>query len=137
MLLVVILGAIVLGVGTEAYGRVAAQRAVANARDAMMLTAFRARSEAVRSGRLIYLNVDPDAGLVEVATSSDSVMDELRAADYGARMVGADASVCYTGRGYALPSCSSGDLPRRIGFVRGNDTSVVVIMPLGQIRRIQ
>ncbi|NIP80990.1 MAG: prepilin-type N-terminal cleavage/methylation domain-containing protein [Gemmatimonadetes bacterium] len=135
MLIVMVLGAIILGVGTKSYARAENRRAVINARDAMILTAYRARSEAVRTGRMIYLDIDPEDGLVEIATS-DSVLATLDADDYGARMVGNETTLCYTGRGYALPSCGDNlTADRPVGFIRGRDTARVVVLPLGQIRR--
>lgn len=138
MLFVVIIGAVVLGVGTRAYARAGGQRAVENARDAMILMASRARSEAVRTGSLVYLEVDPDVGLVEIVNADDSVLVTLDAADYGARIVGQETALCYTARGFALPSCGDlSDANRTIAFARGPDTARAVMMPLGQIRRSQ
>ena len=137
MLFVVIIGAVVLGVGTRAYGRADGQRAVRNARDAMILMGSRARSEAVRTGGLSYLEVDPDDDVVEVVHAADSVMVTLDAADYGAQIVGQETALCYTSRGFALPGCRDIDADRTIAFGRGPDTARAVLMPLGQIRRVQ
>jgi len=138
LIFVLMLSGIVMAVGVQQYNRVANQRAVGNARDALILTSLRARSEAVRSGQLVHMRVRPDLGLVRVETSDGRVLHTLRSADYRTQMVGSQLSVCYSSRGYALSGCTAGlGAERGVGFVRGRDTAAVSILPLGQVRRRQ
>jgi prepilin-type N-terminal cleavage/methylation domain-containing protein len=137
LVIVLMIGAMTMGVVSQQYGRTQGRRAVANARDAMILTASQARAEAMRSGQLVYLRVRPDLGVVRVATSSGEVLHTLRAAEFDARMVGSTVSMCYTSRGFALPGCTTFTGKTQLGFVRGIDTASVEILSLGQVRREQ
>ena len=74
MLLVVLIGGVILTMGTRQYSGISNRRAVINAANAMVLTANRARSEAMRSGRLVYLQVRPDSGLARVALRTDAAV---------------------------------------------------------------
>lgn len=137
MAFVLMIGAIIMGVGSREYSQLANERAVGNARDALILTAYRARSEAMRSGSIVHMRVRPDSGLVRVSTASGQLLHTLDAAAYGTTMVGGPMSVCYTARGYALPGCTSFTDGRAVGFARGADTAAVVVLPLGQVRRAE
>ena len=136
MLLVVMIGSVLLAMGTREFNSVSNQRAVANAANAMVLTASQARSEALRTGRLVYMWVRPDSGLVRVATASQGIA-LLDADDYASQITGSSLAVCYAARGYALPGCTNVTSSQTITFVRGRDSSTVVVMPLGQVRRIR
>ena len=137
MIFVLMIGALIISVGSREYTRVSGQRAVSNARDAMILTAYRARSEAMRSGHVVYLRVQPAAGTAEVVTPGDSVLHSLDAADYGAAMAGENMTLCYTARGYAMPGCSTLPTARTLGFYRNGDTASVEVTALGQVRRTE
>jgi hypothetical protein len=108
---------------------------VAGARDAAIRVAYDARAEALRSGRVVYMFVLPDSNLMRVETSTGQVLQELDSEDFEADMVGRSASVCYTARGYALPGCTTVSSGHPVGFTRGGDSSAVVILPLGQVRK--
>ena len=135
MLIVLIVGSMVLGVASRSFVQVANQRAVSNVRDEAIRVAHEARSEALRSGRIIYMRVLPDSNLVRVETSTGQVLRELDSDDFNADMVGNRASVCYTGRGYALPGCTTVKSRQPVGFTRGGDSTAVEILPLGQVRK--
>ena len=137
MLIVVLLGGLVLTMGTRQYNGVSNQRAVINAANAMVLTSHRARSEAMRSGRLTYMAVEPDAGVVRVSNGDGDVIHTMDMGTYGGTMSGSEFTVCYAARGYALPGCTDISGTRTVAFVRGVDTTAVAVMPLGQVRRIR
>lgn len=136
MLLVVVIGSVILLMGTRQYSGISNRRAVVNAANAMVLTANRARSEAMRSGRLIYLEVDPTVGEARVETAFGDVVHSMEMSTYGGSMVGTPFTVCYAARGYALPGCSSAG-NHGVVFVRGVDTAAVRMTALGHARRIQ
>lgn len=135
LVIVLMISAMAMGMLTQQYARVEQQRAVANARDAMIMTAYRARAEAMQSGRVVYMRVRPDSGLVRVGLSSGEVLHTLRSEEFGTRMVGASLSVCYTARGYALPGCTDFSGEADLEFIRGADTAAVTVASLGQVRR--
>lgn len=135
MLFVVILGGLVVAVGTRQIGRTASRRAVENARDAFILTAQRARAEAMRTGRLVHLQVVPGSGEVRVAESSGTAVYTLAMSDLEVALVAPDLSLCYTSRGYALPGCTSINVETEVAFARGPDTATAAVLPLGQVRR--
>lgn len=137
MLLVVLIGGVILTMGTRQYSGISNRRAVVNAANAMVLTANRARSEAMRRGTLTYLEVDPAGGEARVENSGGTEVHSLEMSTYGGSMVGNSFTVCYAARGYALPGCTTITGNELVRFVRGTDTATVVLMPLGQARRIQ
>lgn len=135
MLIVLVVGSMVLGVASREFVHVADQRAVSNVRDEAIRVAYEARSEALRSGRVIYMHVVPDSNVMRVQTGTGEVLRELDSSDFRADMVGNRASVCYTGRGYALPGCTTVKSNQAVGFTRGGDSTAVTILPLGQVRK--
>ena len=136
MLFVVIIGGMVLAMGTREYTSLGHQRATSNAGNALVHTANRARSEAMRTGEVVYMWVRPDLGLVSVGTTLDTI-HTLDAGDYEAAMIGNSFRICYAARGYALPGCTNVATTQLVGFVRGMDTAWVQVLPLGQARRTQ
>lgn len=136
LLVVILVGSVVLAIGTRQFSTISNQRAVSNASSAMVLTASRARSEALRSGRLVYLRVRPDLGQVLIDNSVDD-LHRLDMSDYGVTMSGSGFTVCYTARGYALPGCTTFNTVLDLGFSRGGAATSVQVMPLGQVRRAQ
>ncbi|MEJ2504064.1 MAG: type II secretion system protein [Gemmatimonadota bacterium] len=134
LVIVLMVGSMILGVVTREVVHVGNQRAVANVRDEAIRVAYEARSEAQRSGRVVYMRVLPDSNLVRVETSTGEVLRELDSEDFRTDMVGRSASVCYTARGYALPGCTTVQGSHAVEFTRGGEESAVVILPLGQVR---
>ena len=139
MLLVIIIGMMLMGFTMRAFSQVANQRAVENASDAVVMSAFRARSEAAQEGTLVYLRIRPDAGLVEVVDPEDVVLHTMDMADHGVTMMvpgfsGTELYACYSIRGYALRGCTNFD-EQTIRFERGSDTAELVAMTMGQVRR--
>ena len=127
--------AMLMSLGARQYSKAANQRAVANARDAVVLASARARSEAMRSGALVRLQVAPDSNVVLIRNAADSVLRRVDVSEDGVRMLGTAVSICYAARGYALPGCTSSSATVDVSFVRGGDTAAVVILPLGQVQK--
>lgn len=139
LLVVILVGSVILAIGTRQFSTISDHMAVSNASKAMVLTASRAQSEAMRSGRLVYMRVRPDLGRVVVDNSLGD-LHTLNMSDYGVTMTGSGFTVCYASRGYALPGCTTDALDSGVidlGFTRGNATATVAVMPLGQARRSQ
>lgn len=137
LLVVLIVGAVVLGVSTRQFSTISNERAVVNAANAVIQTANRARSEAMRSGKIVYLEAVVSTGLVRVDTAS-TTLHTLDLNEYGVSMSGTDFTVCYSARGYALPGCTTVDSGvLDVTLARGAASEVIRVMPLGQIRRLQ
>lgn len=135
LVIVIMISSMLMGVGARSYSQVSNQRSVGNARDAMVEVGFRARSEAMRSGQTVFMEIRPADDLVQISLPGGEVLHTLNSSEYGADMIGADMTLCYTSRGYALPGCTTVKTVAGLGFVRGLDTASVQIMPLGQVRR--
>ncbi len=116
-------------------GQITDQRAVTNARNAVMTTAMVARSEAMQRGRPVFVRVRPDVGLVQVGITADTILQTVRMSDYNVTMEGDHNWVCYTSRGYAAPGCTSVSSAENVGFRRGSQRAALTIMPLGQMWR--
>lgn len=136
LLFVVLISGLVLAVGSREVGQLTDRRAAANARDAVLTTALVARSAAMEMGRPVYVWVRPDSGWVRVGVTSDTLVQEVRMTDYSVAMLGRDMDMCFTSRGYTSPGCTNVTSPQRLGFRRNAQIEGLVVMPLGQMRRL-
>ena len=136
LLFVLLLGSLILAIGTREAGHLTDRRAAVSARNAVVTTALIAKSTAMERGRPVYLRVRPDSGWVRVGVAADTLVQEVRMSDYGVTMLGNDLDLCYTSRGYAAAGCTTVSSPARVGFRRGGHTEDMVVMPLGQMRRL-
>jgi type II secretory pathway pseudopilin PulG len=139
MVVLVIAGAIIT-IGLPTMQGVLAKRQVGIARDALVVSAARARAEAIQRGEVVRWKIRTDADTVLTYTSNDTldIMDyagtELRA-DLWLPYDG-DMTLCFTPRGFAHPSCGDADrLPLELGFTLGNDTVRLTVTALGQVKR--
>lgn len=137
LLFVILITALILGITMREVGRATDQRAVTNARDAVLTTALVARSTAMERGRPVYLWVRPDSGWVRVGFTTDTLVQNVQMSEYNVTMEGSDVDVCYTSRGYAAPGCTTVGAPTDLAFRRGGRTAALTVMPLGQMRRAQ
>lgn len=137
MLFVILISSVVLGMGTQQFSKTADKRAVGNAGDAVVLAAHRARSEAMRSGTVVYLEFRTGEVVVVEEASGTDPLHTIDLSDYGVTMESGDLSICYTARGFALPGCTNIQDAATVTFTRGSDVAEVQVLPLGQIRRTQ
>lgn len=136
LVMVLIIGALLISAGMRSFAGLQATRDLGNARDAVIYLSHRAKSEAMKRGNLVRLQILPDSDAVRILTATDSVVTIQRLdEEYGADLIGARIQLCYSGRGFALSSCSSSGLPKALGFVRTSDTLRAIVLPLGQIEK--
>lgn len=132
LIFVLLMASLLLSIAVRETSGLGNQRAVGNARDAVLMTPHRARAEAMRTGQPVYIWIRPDAGDVDVGTASDTVQS-LRMSDYGVAMEGDTITLCYTSRGYALPGCTTIASTAELVFTRGGSSTGLMVLPLGQM----
>lgn len=135
MVFVLMISGIIMGVGVRETPRLWNQRAVTNARDAVVSTSHVARAEAMRGGEPVFVWIRPSAGIIRVGTTPTELIDSVVMADYQVTMAGNDLNLCYTARGYAMPGCTSVTKTEAIEFSRGAQTTGLTVLPLGQMWR--
>lgn len=136
LMFVLLIAAVLLGIGMKQFGRLQVRHQVANARDALVYMGVRAQSEAMKHGNLVRIEIWPDTNMAKIVTPSDSTLERIRFdSQFNADMIGSAVAACYSSRGFALPSCTTTGLPKNIGFVIGSDTASAKVLPLGQIEK--
>lgn len=140
MLVVIVIGAVLMGMAIPAFGRVQARRGAHNARDTLISLAARARSHAVERGENVYLEIDPEANRAWVRRGTDTIQVVEYSGEFAATMRMANnastVGICYSSRGFARESCNTGTLPDVVTFRRGPETARARIRPLGQVERL-
>lgn len=131
-----ILISIVAGMVVPAFGRMQARQQLMNSRDAFVLLAARARAEATATGGVGYLELDGAGDEAWIRVASDTLVRLSFRNDFDADVStdGGSLEVCYTARGLTLSSCTTSGLPDTVSFVRGADTALAVVEPLGQVK---
>ncbi|MEJ2186211.1 MAG: prepilin-type N-terminal cleavage/methylation domain-containing protein [Gemmatimonadota bacterium] len=138
LMFVLLIAAVILSIGMKQFGRLQVRHQVGNARDALVYMAVRAQSEAMKRGDLVRFEIWPDTNMAKIVTPSDSAIERVRFdSQYGVRVLGVPITACYSSRGFALPSCTTTGLPRRVWFVASSDTAKAVVLPLGQVERLR
>lgn len=137
LMFVIFIVGMIMAIAVRESGGITDRMAVTNARDAVMTTALIARSQAMEQGRPVYLWVRPDSGWVGVGVDTDTLVQTVRTGDSGVEMVGNDMDLCYTSKGYAEPGCTTISSAESLNFQRGSQSTQLVVMPLGQMRRPQ
>ncbi len=133
MLLVVLISAVVLAVGMQEIPRLLDPQAVGSARDAVASTSHRARAEAMRSGRPVYVWIRPGEGVVRLGRSTTELLDSVVMSDFKVSMTGSSVDLCYTARGYAMPGCTTVTASEEFTFTRHGHTATLTVLPLGQM----
>ncbi len=133
LLIVVMVGAILLGLVMPAFGSVQRRRSVQNARDAFVWLSMRAQSTAVERGLPVTLTLDPStASAVAMTTEGEAVDSVAFSGEHDAVVTtstGAAIQICYTPRGFATCPASTAYAT----FSLGPDSARVRIRPLGQV----
>lgn len=133
LLIVLMVGAILLGLVMPAFGSVQRRRAVQNARDSFVWLSMRAQSTSVERGLPVTLTLDPTAGSAVAVTSEGEGVDSITFnGEHGAIVTtstGSAVQICYTPRGFA--TCPATTMYAT--FRLGSDSARVRIRPLGQV----
>jgi prepilin-type N-terminal cleavage/methylation domain-containing protein len=138
LMVVAVLG----GIAIPQISKQSSRRAAHNAREAFIATASKARAEAIRAGEEVLLRVDAanDRVLITMRRDGSTVAQplDLNQGDIRGSIVGgADFTLCYVPRGFAMPGCGSATAADTIvGFVspQGQDTAWARIT-LGRMER--
>jgi len=135
VLFVLMIAAVLTSLGMRQWGRIQVQHQVSNARDALVYMGIRAQSAAMKRGNLVRIEIWPDTNMAKIVTPSDSAIERIRFdSQFGVQVFGSSVVACYSARGFALPSCTTG-VPATISFVVHSDTARATVLPLGQIEK--
>ncbi len=138
LVIVMMIAALLLGLGVNALNKAASQRATQSARDGFIWQARRARTLAIQQGTRVRVVLYPDSTKAEARVVAPGHRDDVSAfgTEYNTRVSagGADSVwICYEARGYANSNCTSTGLPVTVTFSRGNISARAVVQALGQV----
>jgi len=139
LIMVMVIGAILLGMVVSGASGYVSRKRVSNARDAFVYLAMRARAAAIERGRNVSVHLSASQGLVMVnegCSPSGAELERLALADefFAKVEVSPDPlRVCYSPRGFAIESHTNISAPTTVSFVIGKDTARAIVAPLGQV----
>jgi prepilin-type N-terminal cleavage/methylation domain-containing protein len=139
LIIVLMIGAVLVAITAPALGEVGSRRAVLQASDGLVLLSARARAVAANRGEIVRLEIDPAATRARVITTAGDTASMVDfGVEHGVGMstgIGGMIVLCYTSRGFALPSCTNLTGTTNVTFTRGAQHANVLVRPLGQVRR--
>ena len=138
LIFVMLIAALLLGMGVNALNKASHERATTGARDGFIWLARRARNLAIQQGTRVRVVLYPDSTKARARLVAPGHRDDVIAfgAEYSTRVSagGADSVwICYEARGYANSNCTSAGLPVTVTFSRGNIAARAVVQALGQV----
>ncbi len=138
LVIVMLIAALLLGLGVNSLNKAASQRATTSARDGFIWMARRARNLAIQQGTRVRVVLYPDTAKAQARLIAPGHADEFIALgeEYKTRVSagGADSVwICYEARGYANTACTSTGLPVTVTFTRGTISARAVVQGLGQV----
>lgn len=138
--LVLMIVGLLAGVVAPAVSSTRQRMSVDNSRNAAIFLSARARALASNRGTTAVLEFDGTNDRAWVRMGADTLNDTRVdfKEDYGADLdYSGTLTVCYSSKGYALFSCSSGSFPATLTFDSGPNSGSVVVRPLGQIEKVE
>lgn len=135
MIVVITIGGILASIVFTTFSRVQGQLGTRSAQTNFLSLHAQARSLAVERGQMARFIVTEDTGRVRIEVGTD-VINELSLADeFDVTMdSGGDFTHCFSPRGIADLGCTTFSTVRTVTFTRGNRTTQVALLPLGQAR---
>jgi prepilin-type N-terminal cleavage/methylation domain-containing protein len=140
VLFVLVIAAILMTMGGQSFRKFETSQQLENGRNSLMLLGRRARAEAVNRGTNVRLDIIADSAIARVSVGGTTVIDQVfLRREFGVNLTngsGANITVCYNARGFAVTSCSSSGLPTTVTVARSGSSSQVRIQVLGTIIKI-
>lgn len=133
MVVVVVVGAILLGIAMVSFGGISERLAAGQAVRVFQSMHARTRAQAIEAGTLARLVVDVAGDSVTVRRGGD-VLETVRfRQELGVDLRGTSFTLCMGPRGFAEPDCNSFASPVTLNFVAGAGTESVELLPMGQL----
>lgn len=135
VVVVLTVGAILLGISVVAFGQVRSGMAVREGTRIFASFHARARAQAVEFGQTVEFHVDVDGDSIWVERN-DTVLERANLmTELGVDMRSSSSTyrLCMNSRGYGQTSCNSFSSLVIVGFMNGADTATVRMLPLGGI----
>jgi prepilin-type N-terminal cleavage/methylation domain-containing protein len=112
LVVAVVVAGVLAGIAIPQISKQTSRRAAHNARDAFIATTAQARSAAIRAGEEVLMEVDRVNDRVRITRRSDGAVmaAPLDLADgtlRGAIVATETFTLCYSPRGFTLPSCTT------------------------------
>ncbi len=139
LLFVLLISTVLLGMATSGFESAQRSTAAHAARDSYTWLANRARSNALERGETVTMTLKPDSALARITDTSGTIDVIYFRTQYGTAVSTSDNAtvvVCYGPRGFALSSCSNGDLPQTVTFTRADQAYSARVQVLGQVDRL-
>ncbi len=132
LLIVMIIGSVLATIVSQSLSAYNRRRALDDSRAAVFHMAARARALGIDRGSAT-LDIDPGLDTVTLSQAGDTLAILDIDADYGADLVGAAISICYSSRGFALSSCTSFTANQTLTLQYQGETVGLLVRPLGQM----
>lgn len=139
LVMVIVIGAILVGVVVNGASGYVSRKRVSNARDAFVYLAMRARAAAIERGRNVSLHLSVTQGRITVnegCSAGGLELERLHLEDeFHAKVEAATdpIAVCYSPRGFAIAAHTTISAPTIVSFVIGKDAARARVAPLGQV----
>jgi prepilin-type N-terminal cleavage/methylation domain-containing protein len=143
LVMVIVVGAILVGLVVNGASAYVSRKRVSNARDAFVYLAMRARSAAIERGRNVSLHLSEAQGRITVnegCSASGAELERLHLEnEFHAKVEAAKdpITVCYSPRGFAIEGQTTISAPTVVSFVIGKDTARARVAPLGQVEGVK
>lgn len=135
LLIVVVVGGLLSAVTIRSFSQVHGSLGSRTAQSTFLTMHAQTRALAVERGEPMILEVDRSTAMVRIEDSGGTVVRSRNfGSDYDVTIEAHSQLVrmCMTPRGVADPGCGNVSNSTEIGFVRGDRTRTVVLLPLGQ-----
>ena len=143
LLIVLIIGAILMGYAVPGFTGMVRSRNAQNARDKLVWMSNYARARAIERGRVFQLEIYPGAETARVIQRNAAVAaDSVNFATEFKAMLSTTTNntiiVCYSPRGFAFSSCNAASPNANVDvtFAFNDKRAVARVKPLGQIERL-
>lgn len=136
LIVALLVGAALTSIAYKGFADTRAKMSVRQARTLWGAMVARTRAHAIEEGMSTLLITDARGDSVMIFKGG-SVVEKVRFAeemDIDIRSTNPVTTVCMTPRGFANPDCNSFTTTTKISFAQGQQTEVVEILPLGQVR---
>jgi prepilin-type N-terminal cleavage/methylation domain-containing protein len=141
LVVVILVGSILVGVAISSFQNAQAGYAARNGRVMYETLHQLARARSIEMGQTMRLIVDASGDSAYILHIDSTVTDVTHFRDeLGVDLVSNPSRflICMTPRGYADPDCpalpdTAISIPVFLGFKQAGDSSVVVILPMGQL----
>lgn len=142
LIIVVVISIVLAGIVTQSFSRVHGELGVRSAQSTFLSMHAQARAFAAERGSMVRLVVDEDDDEFrvewnDVVTGTLEVLNQVNVGrEFDVDVITGEglSMICFTPRGVASPACNTFDGTLDVELVRGNRSTSLTVLQLGQAR---